>query len=350
MTARLRVLHVVVGAGNVNYFLNCLRSVRRLEAGSVFAVYNWVNNNDRALVEAKLQEIWSLTSQFVLQQNSGPDRTGSLYVANNLGLQFASASFDFVNFVQADMQMVWWSERLLSGAKRIAELKAASGERSLTFFTQLPVAGKRPEPYAGWDWSQELETFETTGFSDVCLVPLTDGLNETFHFAGNERSMSASLKVQATPLVYHTHPFIAPIPFPDNLRQRSRTKHPELKAHTPLFLRINSRATIDLNTRTLHPVFMEDAVFPDGWACAVPYWPSDTRGTRWIRAKWPTLRKNPLSLFDVRKKNGDRSRFVLTRFEPGYLRTAKSLFQFLVEEALSKLRNSVADLGRRSKL
>ena len=51
------VLHVVVGAGNVELFLNSIRSIQNLNAGDVFGAYNFVSQADLRRLEGLTHRI-----------------------------------------------------------------------------------------------------------------------------------------------------------------------------------------------------------------------------------------------------------------------------------------------------
>ena len=328
-----RVLHVIVGAGNVVYFINCIRSVNRFEAGEIFAVYNWIGPGDLMAIEAERDEIEGSVSTLVVQKNEQDTRTGSLYKANNLGLECARQGFDYVNFIQADMQMMWWNHNVLARTRAMTNSHRARGFDTISFFTQLPVRGKRENVYDGWSWDESSKTFRTNGFVDVCLIPLFDGLNRELSFLGDERRMSKAFSEQNSALFYHSHPFLAPIPFPANVRD-PQTRRIEVVGNSRLdILRINPEFSVDLNASSLHPLAMEEAVFPSGWACTTPYWPSDTTTSTWLRRKYHSLRADPLSLFEVRKANGRLSRWPFQHSSPGPLRTLTSLARLIAEEA-----------------
>jgi len=331
-----RVLHVVVGAGNVSHFANSIRSVDRFRAGEIFAVYNWVGSDDKREIEREKREIEKFVSTLVIQQNKEGTRTGSLYAANNLGLERAKQGFDYVNFIQADMQMMWWNNRFLERAQELTHWHVARGFTAISFFTQMPVRGKKQNYYDEWRYDEDAGAFRTIGFADVCLIPLLDGLNNEFKFVGDETRMSDERRALHSTLVYHPYPFIAPIPFPDNVREISKKKSKAARGHEPL-LKVNPEFAVDLRRQSFHPLFMEDVVFPNGWACTTPYWPSDTANSTWLLRKWHTLSSDPLSLFEVRKANGQLSRWPFQRSSPGFLKTLKSLTHLVAEEILKKL-------------
>lgn len=327
-----QLLHVIVGAGNVAYFINCIRSISRFEEGEIFAVYNWIDHGDLLAIEAERHEIEGFVSRLLVQKNVQNTRTGSLYKANNLGLEYARQGFRYVNFVQADMQMMWWDHNILERAEAITNSHCARGFDTIFFFTQLPVRGKKSNVYDGWSWDDHACTFRTTGFADVCLIPLFDGLNREFSFLGDEASMSDAFSEQGSALFYHPHPFLAPIPFPDNVRDHKQRGTKVAGKTRSDILRINPQFLVDLNASSLHPLVMEDAVFPNGWACATPYWPSDTTSSTWLRRKYNILRADPLSLFEVRKATGRLSRCPFLRSSPGLVRTITSLMKLFKEE------------------
>jgi len=98
------VLHVVVGAGIIPYFRNAVESIVRNTEDVVFAVYNTIStaDADRFANFVATPEFGDRVV-FTTLGNEGASKTGSLYEAYNLAIDYASdRGFDYLNFVQGD--------------------------------------------------------------------------------------------------------------------------------------------------------------------------------------------------------------------------------------------------------
>lgn len=295
-----RVLHVVVGAGNVHYFVNAVRSVLDLEAGDVFAAYNYVDEDDFLALEQRKRELYGI-SHLEVRANDSSLRTGSLYEANNAGLSFARGDYDFVSFMQADMQLMWWNPRIIQLSTRIVESLRTC--RRISFYTQLPVLGKHPKPYDRWTWDERLGEFVSFGHVDVCLLPIYSGLNSEFSFTGTEQSLSDRANRDGSRIIFHPFPFIAPIPFPETVRDKKGPSRKRREFELPI-LSVVAGFSADFQRSSLHPVSMEEAVRPNGWACLYPYWPSDTQSGLWLSRRLEYAKLSGSSFFMVIGRRG----------------------------------------------
>lgn len=338
------VLHVIVGAGNVRYFLNAINSVVSCDAGPVFAVYNYVSTADLAEINTHMHTVSDAVQSLIISENRAGKRTGSLYWANNKGLQFANDRFRYVSFMQADMQMMWWNKRIIERADEIVA-RLATRTSNIAFYTQLPVAGKRRTPYRGWDWSDDTESYLTTGHVDVSLLPIHGAFNNDFCFDGNEIELAESRRAKGSSVVLHPFPYLAPIPFPDTVRSPHRPRSSgSLSQESPL-LRVAPNFSADFALASFHPVLMEQAVLPNGWRSLTPYWPSDTNSTKWLKTRGNNVGAILESLWQVAGHDGKRPRFKIRSFSPGYRVVVISLLRLLVEGLRRRL---LGDRGPKS--
>ncbi len=222
---------------------------------------------------------------FELRENDATARTGSLYKANNSALRRARSGYRFVSFVQADMQVVWWDSAIVSRAEEILRAVRATTP-GIAFYTQLPVLGKHAEPYAHLRRDNAVSAYWGHSHADVCLLPVFDGFNRDFLFEGSERDMMENAVRAGRRLYFHPFPYVAPIPFPRTVRDRSRHARPAVSvAESYPILRVGESFIPDFSSRELHPFSMESSIRPNGWACGFPYWPSDTESDLWVRRR-----------------------------------------------------------------
>lgn len=306
-----------------------MRAIQQLRAGDVYGCYNFVSEDDLELFEELRVRMGSLV-RLETRENNPAARTGSLYEANNGALDFAVGRYDFVSFGQADMQMTWWDQRILSRSQQIVD-KIPAGER-VAFYTQLPVVGKHAKPYERWERDRELGVFRTLGHVDVCLMPFYRGLNEDFRFVGTESEMAHFASTRGSHLIFHPFPFYAAIPFPITIRDNKTPRFGHYLASERSILNVVEGFEPDFASHELHPISLEEVVRPNGWACLYPYWPSDTNTDNWLRRRLQATRTHHTPFFGVVDKFGNILQFPWFQFAPGFWAIFLSVMKFLLRE------------------
>lgn len=337
------VLHVVVGAGNIQYFRNAIQSIKHHNAGDIFAVYNWVDAKDLEDFSHVSKSLERSTEFLRLQRNNPTLRTGSLYDAYNLGLEEAKRNYRFASFMQADMQLMWWHPKIMETTEELVAARSSETEY-ITFYTQLPIIGKHPQQYKGWLWGRNTSTYVITSHSDVCMVPLYGGINEGFSFEGTEHSMAVKLRALGAELHWHPFPFVAAIPYPRTVRDRPRwyvlnSSYPRIP-----ILSVAPEYEPDFSKQGLHPLSMENSVVPNGWVSSYPYWPSDTRGELWISRRIRWWKRVGGSLFSTIDSSGVVSCFSFRFSKPGNL----EVFRSLLRVAWAKFKSIPPKVSRRA--
>lgn len=153
--AKSSVLQVVVGAGIIPHFRNAIESILSNTDDVVFAVYNSINTADSERFSVFVANAgFGDRVMFRTLGNEGPSKTGSLYDAYNLAIDFAlQADFDYLNLVQADCQLMWWNEGLVARLDEIlSAIRVSDGPGVLCFGTTFPVFGK----FAGSNFQESI--------------------------------------------------------------------------------------------------------------------------------------------------------------------------------------------------
>jgi len=322
-----QVLHVVVGAGNVRYFCNAIESILSNQAGDVFAIYNATCPEDARKIAAATEKLRMGVVKLVIQPNVLNGRTGSLYDANNLGLQYAVGKYRFVSFVQADMQLMWWDDAILDATE---DFLAKTSHCDVSFYTQLPILGKHPDLYRRWSTQPGDIWPSVRGHVDVCLVPIFESFNKGFSFSGNEKRLSETRARANAQVFLHPIPFIAPIPFPETMRDYKARSVSSI-AQTGPILKLNPKFNLDFR-QNLHPISMETSILPSHGSIGFPYWPSDIQGTQWIRRRLGYLRLYGGSIFATIDNYGRKRRISFGGTQPTSLSVLRSLFVLAFEE------------------
>jgi len=336
------LLNVVVGAGLPSYFKNCLMSLSKFSGEDTIAYYNYVDAEDERRAQEIRREYRRSNIQFNIQENVTGLRTGSLYRAYNDALGAARGRYRYISFIQADMQMMWWDQRIVEKCDEIIDSADDQEHRDICFYTQLPLRGKRHDYYSPWKEHASLKARTVPGIVDVGIFPVEHSLGTAFAFSGSERTLSKACASAGSLVALHPFPFLAPIPFPHTVRDRSegeikrssRYRHQQYLRLAPDFNKPR-----DFSQPTFHPIFMEDAVWPNGWSSLTPYWPSDTRGTAWLRNRIVGGRLSGAPLWAVQSGKGP-SRFPRGRFRPGIARTLVTLMRLMARETFLMVRRT----------
>jgi hypothetical protein len=335
------LLHVVVGAGFPHYFSNCLKSLSGLTPHHVLAFYNYVDETDRVTASEVARKCGDPRITFEFRENVSDLRTGSLYTAYNDALKHAEGKYRFISFIQADMQLMWWDERIISACDRILNEANQKGISRVSFFSQIPVKGKRRDYYSIWDSVGAEETPMSPGIVDVGIFPLEKFNSSNFKFEGSERELSQRAGSQGAVVALHPYPFIAPIPFPSTLRDpRKKTGRVVGPGQNQPILRIASdlESFPDFGRKSFHPLFMEDTVWPNGWYALTPFWPSDSRGTQWLRIRIAQAKSEEISPLRLQGNSRKTKWGIFRKFRPGLRALMKAVWALTVDESVRRLR------------
>jgi len=344
------LLHVIVGAGIPAYLENAVRSVLERTTDDVLAIYNRIHGADRIPAYSRLLskseprlEVWE-------RPNVRSDKTGGLYSAYNEALAFASDKYRLISFVQSDMQMMWWSPKILEIGKD--ELLAGQGSREpnlMCLYTQLPVEGKKRDFYQSWIDIESGYSAAVPGVVDVAMFSVQSLIRSGFNFVGSEKKLSESAALSGWVTKLHPLPFLAAIPFPLSVRSGKLVGNfPNGPNTSPQILKIRDHLTEESFTKSesLHPIYMEDCIQPNGWNSLLPYWPSDTQTPRWFeqRVRICGVRAAlQIEIFDG--ISGSCRKAGLSKFAPGRIRLLSAALQVGLREfslLLRRLADSLA--------
>ena len=267
------LVHVVVGAGSTRYFQNCLQSVTDNSDHDVLAFYNFIDENDRLAVQKVAPKFAGREISFEFQENAPNLRTGSLYQAYSKALDAAFGKYRYVSFTQADMQMMWWDDRIIDRCDQILEETRNRYPHQFCFYSQIPVRGKRDDYYSIWPGLEDGDTPVRPGLVDVGIYPLERFSPRVFDFVGTERDFSSKARAEGAVVALHPYPFLAPIPFPRTVRDlhvRSVDASEAQKEAPILRLTTDRDAWPNFDLNTFHPLYMENIVWPNGWSSFEP--------------------------------------------------------------------------------
>jgi hypothetical protein len=289
------VLHVVVGAGVIPHFRNAIESIITHTNDRVFAVYNSISPADAARF-SRYAENAGFGDRVVFRTlgNQGTSKTGSLYDAYNLAIDFAiEGHFDYLNLVQADCQLMWWSDALVTRLDEIfAAARVSDGPGVLCVGTIFPVFGK----YVGSNihntivFNSKLKTFVEmgAGMGDVGIFSISAIRASGFRFVDTETELQERYRRGGYVVPLLDAPCVAFIPWPATVRNGKVVGSvvEPLPAGTPM-LQLVDGANPAATERSWgdSPFWMEDWVRPTGWNCLFPYWPTSIENPKWFRRR-----------------------------------------------------------------
>jgi hypothetical protein len=324
------VLHVVVGAGIIPHFRNAIESILRNTDDLVFAVYNSISPADSDHFSSFVANS-EFGSRVVFRTlgNAGPSKTGSLYDAYNLAIDFAAEmNFDYLNLVQADCQLMWWSDALVMRLDEIfSAAEASDGPRVLCVETVFPVFGKFVDSKLQRPVGSQCGPFVHggQGMGDVGIFSMAVIRSSGFRFAGTEAELEERYRRQGYRVGLLDVPCIAYMPWPATVRNAKvvGTVIEPLPVGTP-FLRLQRGFPPEKTQlgRETEFFWMEDWIVPNGWDCLFPYWPTSIENPKWLKRRLEACRvlgvkpwATALEVFDGAQRDALRWPVVPTRRE-----------------------------------
>jgi len=339
-----RFLHVVVGCGIPRYFRNAVESVVEKTSDDVLAIYNYLGPEDWSAGEASLKSIESdrVFSLFLDNQVQSATKTGSLYEAYNRAVEWAIEDYDYVNFLQADMQLMHWSAESVAEITSVFE-RANSGLKPtvVCISTSFDCKGKwTPEYYnenIAVDSELQAMVYQGVPMVDVGVFSLRAMRDLDLSFGGSEVDMQKNLKGIKMPRL--TVPTSAFVPWPATVRDGQVESWNVVKRYPdgPLLVLRDGYPATDGRTNN----WMEDWIFPNGWVTFAPYWPTDVASSKWFARRLAGLKNVGGRFFSTIDSQGNLSTspFAATRAVP-------SAQHLLFSLGLAEIRSLVGFLAR----
>lgn len=267
-----RVLHVIVGHGLPTYFLNAVRSVRRLAPDDDLLVIDNASP-DRGLRD-ELSRIAAADARVELILRDSNDlsrngKVGELYDAYAQAFEWAiGRGYDLLHLLQADMQMLWWDEELVA---RTIELFASEPDCVNIHAIALPRDKLLSDDLAGTD-PHEVMTLREYGLTDSGIYDLARWQELEMAFRESEGSHGAWYRSKGRVVICHPWPPDAQVPWPAVVRNGAVLGR-EVKPKEEFLLRPLSRAEIASVKREDRRTWLEDVCIPWGWGALTPMWP-----------------------------------------------------------------------------
>ena len=324
MVPRKDILHVVVGAGFPRAFSNAVRSVLHHTADDVLAIYNFVDEKDKASVQ-RLEPSRFGERLTVLARENAPDhrKTGALFSAYNHALELAADQYNFISLLQGDMQM------MKSTPNRINLLNSAFSSKAVKVFQvgTAAAAGSLHDGIFDEAWNRgSAPSFDfSMGASCVGVFKLDLVVSEGFRFEHDEASTAQMMRERGFAIArVGALQDLAFNPWPGTLRKGVRHGFDVQPGPAGFVLHLVQKAPSDKPLEIGNRQVRSIAV-PSGFRTLYPYWASDLQKTKWILRRRKAVKELGIGFFSGIDENGEISSYLM----PSKLRRSPGLGYFL---------------------
>lgn len=283
-----KFLQVVVGAGIVPYFENAVRSCIEVQHHDVLGIYNYLDRKDRDGFENFRQRYSDNRATLLSVPNDSTNaRVGGLYGAYNDAMSHARGRYDYVHFIQSDMQLMRWTEETERQVAQLFSSEKTSSEKILCISSAFPCRGKFTEnQYRSAVFHHKVlgsMVMGGVGMADVGIWDVEKFFARKMSFYASEGAMSEDLANDGFVLPLLSHPVSAFLPWPAVVRNNKvRGDIPKVDVSRNRLLTLESGARIDSTTDI---PWMENEVFPHQWSTLFPYWPTSIWVPKWVNRR-----------------------------------------------------------------
>ena len=367
-----KILHLVVGFGIYEYFINCINSIIKFDKSSDILIlvtgnpklFGWSYNSnlldkefDEFLRIKNFVENLRVKNKIIIRKinmnsnknNFFSNKTGFLYEAYNYSLKFSlDNKYDYLNIIQNDMQVLFWNKHLIS---LIDEL-FLKNKSSFYIFTGFPRKGSAADYYERNDLSKKqvyLNTlkkkkyifFHKSGFGDWGIINVKRAKKINFFFEKNESFMSEKYKIRGFKTLLLPTPFVAVIPWPAVIRKQKIIGNIHKLIKNNLLLKCTSSNPYRKLILYEKKLWQEDWAKPNGWYAFYPCCYTDFKIIEYLKSLMMyKKKKHDFFLRYVSSKN-DKSFFINFTFEKIYPKFFLLLLSYLYNNILKIIKKII---------
>jgi len=367
-----KILHLVVGFGIYEYFINCINSIIRFDKSSDILIlvtgnpklFGWSYNNnlfdkqsDEFLriknfvknIRVKNKIIIKKINLISIKNNFFCKKTGLLYKAYNFGLRFSlNNKYDYLNIIQNDMQLLFWNKRLIS---LIDEL-FSKNKNSFHIFTGFPRKGSTADFYDRNDLSKRqlyLETlkkkkyifFHKHGIGDWGVLNLKRVKKINFSFEKNENFMSNKYKIRGFETLLLPTPFVVVIPWPAVIRKQKIIGSIHELNKNNLLLKCTTTNPYRKLILCKEKLWQEDWAKPNGWYAFYPCCYTDFKILEYFRSFMMYKKKKHDFFFRYVSSKDDKSFFINFTFKKIYPKFWLLFLSYFYNKTLTLVKNVI---------
>jgi hypothetical protein len=292
-----KVLHLVVGFGIYEYFVNSINSVIKYDENSDILIiitgnpkfFAWQNKYCNFLFDYEYDEISKVENfinklkiknkvffKKIYSRKSG--KTGSLYDAYNYALKLCKDSnYDYLNIIQNDMQLLFWNNNLI---QLIDEL-FKKNKNTLQIITGFRFKGVGQNIYKQLSNKKKiyLKTLkkrknifysDSYGIADWGIINLNRAYKSKLFFEKNETYMSSEYRKRGFVNLYIPTPFVGVLPWPAAARKGKVVGIPHTLTNDNLLLKSVTKNLYNNLVNYNNELWQEDWLKPFGWYALNP--------------------------------------------------------------------------------
>lgn len=310
-----QILHVVVGAGLKHYFRNALQSVLEETPDDVFVIYNAISRKDTVDIGGLENSFPNRIVGFHLRDNTGDEKVGGLYAAYNLALDFAQDKYDYVSFIQGDMQMMQWPHDAVQKLKVIFEPQSNS-TKVFSVTTALDCFGKFYNAPVNTGKSEGPNEILPAGkapalgaVADVAVYWMDRVASENFRFSGTEEALSKQMAKRGYSQGKLDGVLLAFVPWPAVVRKSEVMGDEFSPPEGERILKLSS-ANDRIPGTVTNSGYQENYVVPNGYRTLFPYWPTGVENKKWVLRRWRVTQALGISFFSAIDSEGNLSHYL----------------------------------------
>lgn len=297
-----KILHLVVGFGIYEYFVNSINSVLQNDKSSDVLIlitgnpkffgwrvdshnfsfdyeYDVMSKIEYFVKELKVSN--KIIIKKIIPKKSG--KTGSLYKAYNYALKFCRTNnYDYLNIIQNDMQLLFWNKNLIDLVQELFK----KNKNTIQIFSGFPRKGSHPKFYKDNSYNKKeiylkcikkkkLIFYTNYGIGDWGIIDLNRARKSNLIFKKDESFMAKAYYKKGFVSLFCPIPYIGVIPWPATIRKNKIIGHPLTLPNNELLLKNVSKNLVDDLIYFKGDLWQEDWVKPFGWYALNPCCYSD---------------------------------------------------------------------------
>jgi len=287
-----KVLHLIIGFGIYQYFVNSINSVIKYDKESDILIFitgnpkffGWKVNSSNLLFDYEYNVISEIenfvknlkvSNKIIIKKTKTVEfrKTGSLYHAYNYVLKFCkNNNYDYLNIIQNDMQLLFWNNNLINLLDELFK----KNRNIMQIFSGFPRKGSDPKFYKNnLDNKKEIYLnsikkkkkifYKNYGIDDWGIIDLNRARNANLIFNCDETHMSTEYYKRGFVTLLCPTPYIGVIPWPATARKNKIVGQPVTISNNQLLLKSVTKSLFHDLITFEGDLWQEDWVKPFGW-------------------------------------------------------------------------------------
>jgi len=292
-----KILHLVVGFGIYEYFVNSINSILKYDKVSDLLIlitgnpkfFGWKNSSSNFCFDYQYDEIsrvenfiknLKVDNKVIIKKivTDSVGKTGSLYDAYNYALSFAKRNnYNYLNIVQNDMQLLFWNNNLVELVEELFE----KNKNTIQINSGFPRKGSHPNFYkSSLNNFKEIYLdsinkkknifFSKYGIGDLGIIDLSRAYETNLVFEKNETFMSREYFKRGFVSLFCPVPYVGVLPWPATARKNKINGTPLNLSNNDLLLKSVTEELFSDLVSFNKELWQEDWVKTFGWYALNP--------------------------------------------------------------------------------